>query len=394
MHIGLAGPVATSGLGDYIGETAALPAGLGGGPVCDLTLAYLARGARVSLYTLSKDVVEPVVFRSGQLAIYFGPYRSRTRARVLDVFDLERRAITNAIRSDNPDVVHAHWTYEFALGALASGVPALVTSHDCAMSILRHQPGVYRSMRLAMAVRAIRNAHYITAVSPHASACAARLSGRSVTLVPNLIPDAMFACSGKRRRDKVTVLSVNNGFGPVKNVGALLRAFALVHEGLPEVTLRLVGVDFQMGGPCHAWATVKGLSQGVCFVGPIPHQRVLTEMDKATLLVHPSREEACPMVLLEAMARGLPIVGGRDSGGVPWVLGSGAAGELVDVESPYDIALMILDLLGNDPRRHAVAQAGTARAREVFGEAAVVALYMQEYARVRAVPGSTEGGSL
>ena len=41
--------------------------------------------------------------------------------------------------------------------------------------------------------------------------------------------------------------------------------------------------------------------------------------------------EACPMVILEVMVSGLPVLAGKDAGGVPWVLDERRARFLADV---------------------------------------------------------------
>lgn len=44
------------------------------------------------------------------------------------------------------------------------------------------------------------------------------------------------------------------------------------------------------------------------------------------------------MSVIEAMALGIPVIGGARSGGVPWTLAEGRAGLLVDVSSPEAVA--------------------------------------------------------
>lgn len=56
------------------------------------------------------------------------------------------------------------------------------------------------------------------------------------------------------------------------------------------------------------------------------------------ILLHPSREESFGMTLIEAMAKGLPVVAGKDSGAVLWILYNGINGVLIDVNSPIGIA--------------------------------------------------------
>lgn len=81
------------------------------------------------------------------------------------------------------------------------------------------------------------------------------------------------------------------------------------------------------------------------------------------------------MVVLEAMAMGVPVLGGRSSGAVPWLLAEGA-GVLVDVRQPRAIAAGILRLLAEGPFAESTAQRGFARAKEQFAVEEVAAAYL------------------
>jgi len=68
------------------------------------------------------------------------PMRPRPRHRALDLFAAERAGVRQAMEEDPCDLIHAQWTYEFALAALATGQPTLVTAHDAPWRVLRHMP--------------------------------------------------------------------------------------------------------------------------------------------------------------------------------------------------------------------------------------------------------------
>ncbi len=56
------------------------------------------------------------------------------------------------------------------------------------------------------------------------------------------------------------------------------------------------------------------------------------------------------MVVVEAMAAGVPTVVGERSGALPWIVGDGASGALVDVRRPESIAAAIEALLTDQYR--------------------------------------------
>ena len=80
------------------------------------------------------------------------------------------------------------------------------------------------------------------------------------------------------------------------------------------------------------------------------------------------------------MHAGLPIVGGRHSGGVPWTLDEGRCGLLVDVRDPGAIAEGILRLFANPELATDLGQAARSRAATTFGADAVVRGYLDAYA--------------
>jgi glycosyltransferase involved in cell wall biosynthesis len=147
-------------------------------------------------------------------------------------------------------------------------------------------------------------------------------------------------------------LAINQGFSPRKNTSTLIQAWPLVRNRFPEARLAMLGSGHGPGEAAEAWALSRGLREGIAFLGLRPYdevQRLLKE--EADLFVHPSLEECCPMVVLEAEAAGLPVVGGRCSGGVPYVMGDGQAGLLVDVRNPATLAEGICRLLEDEGLR-------------------------------------------
>jgi glycosyltransferase involved in cell wall biosynthesis len=66
-------------------------------------------------------------------------------------------------------------------------------------------------------------------------------------------------------------------------------------------------------------ALTLALSEAVTFVDRVDREELRGLMDRADVFVHPSRTEGLPRVVLEAMARGLPVVA-TAVGGVPEIV--------------------------------------------------------------------------
>src|SRR5712692_2131198 len=95
------------------------------------------------------------------------PIYPRARERALDLFAQEIKAITQEIQTIAPDIVHAHWTYEYAEAGLRSGVPLLVTAHDSPIDNIIVYRQLYRVVRMIMAIRSLIRIKHLTCVSPY-----------------------------------------------------------------------------------------------------------------------------------------------------------------------------------------------------------------------------------
>jgi glycosyltransferase involved in cell wall biosynthesis len=96
------------------------------------------------------------------------------------------------------------------------------------------------------------------------------------------------------------------------------------------------------------WDSLK-LLKNVNLLGSIKHDDLIDILDDSSLLVHPSLEETFGNTLIEAMARRLPVLGGENSGAVPYVLNYGKAGFLCNVSDSDDI-LLKMECVFNDSK--------------------------------------------
>lgn len=341
MHIGIIGPIATADVAHLLGDDVrGLPSGYAGGPLLATLIGELiARGHQVTAFTLSSDMPlessRAIIATGLNFSLHF--CRMRTSAwrsngqhtgRILDFFRVEIDALMKEIAQVQPDVIHAHWTYEFALAAIATSVPHVVTCHDSPYTIARltstSRPtrSIYRWLRVIMAHRVFKAAKHVTAVSPYMKAKVQWLAQVDIDVVPNPVDAKALAYSNARSAPLVPRLAmVCNGWDSLKNPKPGLIAFSQLVKQRPGAELHLFGNDFGPGQAVERWCKSEGLLTGLVFHGAMPHYQLLDHLTKFDLLLHPSIEESFGMVLAEAMAMGLPVVAGKRSGAVPWVVG-------------------------------------------------------------------------
>lgn len=391
MRIGYAGPVAFDLLRDRLRPRDREAYGGSRFPQGSLLINALHdAGHHLEVVTLDHEqrAEGPLELEGERLRVQVLPYRERLRW--VDAFRVEIGRLADALGRAGPDVIHAQWSYEYALAAMATGRPHLVTVRDWAPLIARMQrrplAWVYRVVRAAMNDRVLRHAQCLTVTSPYMVELVRRRYGREPALVPNALPGEAFD-DGRTadEADAPVVLSISNAFDHRKNVEALLRALPAVRARVPGARLRLVGGPFAAGGPADAWSRRQGLAEGVDFVGTLAFPSVLDELSRAAVLAHPSREESFGGTLLEAMARGTPVVAGRTSGAAPWVLDGGRAGVLTDVEDPGCIADAVTGLLLDRERAQRMANAGRVRARD-FSLQRTAAAYEEIYRDLAGTP--------
>ena len=396
LHIGIVGPVATENVAHLLdGPARLLPAGTRGAPLlATLIEELLRRGHRVSALTqsgampLTDDATQ--VARGHRFALHLCPTRPRAwpmngrlPGRIVDLYAFERRQLQRALRSAAPDIVHAHWTYEYAWAALRSDLPLVVTCHDSPLLIARFQTdlkrGAYRWLRAGIAWHVLRHAPRVTAVSPYLAEQIQPLSCVPVTVVPNPVPGRAFETPRGTRHTggAFRIVLAANGWDARKNVQAAFEAFALLQDRAANTELHAYGLEYGQGEPAHRWWLARGAPGRVRFHGAVSHDVLLQAMVASDALLHPSLEETFGAVLAEAMATGLPVVAGRKSGAVPWVVGDG--GLLVDVTQPEAMAAALLRLTSDPAFAARLGQAGRQQSRQRFGVEAVANAYEGHY---------------
>jgi len=192
-------------------------------------------------------------------------------------------------------------------------------------------------------------------------------------VIPNMIrKDLFLPPSGPRKTDPFVFLWAGR-LEHVKGVDLLLEAVKSLRERTDkEFFLRLAGKG-SLREKLEQQAASLGLSDRISFLGRISRKEMLMEMQGANCFVLPSRYEAFGVVLIEAMATGLPVIATR-SGGPDFIVNT-ENGLLIEPENANELTKAMQMMMENISSY----SSGDVRKQTLlrFGDEAVMELYRQ-----------------
>lgn len=151
---------------------------------------------------------------------------------------------------------------------------------------------------------------------------------------------------------------------PIKGVSVLIEAFARTRAAHPDARLTIVG-DGPLRADLTAQATALGLMDAVEFTGYIGMEEVAQRLDGADIFVLPSFAEGVPVVLMEAMAARMPVIGPKVAG-VEELVEDGVSGFAVPPGDAETLGARIAELLENADRRAQMGVSGRNRVEMAF----------------------------
>ncbi|HXH07673.1 MAG TPA: glycosyltransferase [Vicinamibacterales bacterium] len=251
-------------------------------------------------------------------------------------------------------------------GGLLAGVPVRIGSRRGMVE----SAGLQRVQRLAYSA-----AHRVVANS-QAAATRLRTEGlpaRKTVVIPNGIDLDRFAerlpSARPRRILMVSVLREE------KRGDVLVRAAPAVLARFPDAEFVVAG-----DGPCRApladLARDLGVADRFHFLGH--RDDVVEVLAAADLFVLPSRSEASPNAVIEAMAAGLPVVASA-AGGIVELVEDGRTGRLVPPGDAGALAAALCELMADPARAAAMGRAARALVAARHPMARMVAAFEELY---------------
>ena len=155
-----------------------------------------------------------------------------------------------------------------------------------------------------------------------------------------------------------------------KGIHLLLEAMPLILAKRPATKLEVLGIpagDEDRRRIETALAHSK-LKESVAVLGRMSGDELLAHLRRAAAIVVPEQwHNMSPVIIVEAMALGRPVVASR-VGGIPEFVRDGKTGMLFEMRSPDDLARKVLALLADPQEREEMGAAGRVAALELFDE--------------------------
>ena len=306
----------------------------------------------------------------------YPPYDLSLASKMAEVIDQEKL-----------DILHVHYAIPHAICAILARdmanhkVKVVTTLHGTDITVL----GIDQAFK-KMIHYGIEKSDAVTGVSHSLVAQTKEMIGTDypISVIHNFVnekeyfpKDASFLKKqyNIKKQDKV-MIHISN-FRKVKRVQDVIYTFHEVNKGIPSKLL-LIG-DGPEYSEMKRLVTELQIEENVLFLGK---QNNISELlSIADLILLLSEKESFGLVLLEAMACGVPGIG-TNIGGIPEVIEHGKTGYLVDEGDIKATASYALNLLTDSDKLHRFSENALERVKHHFQSEIILQQYTDLYQRI------------
>lgn len=295
--------------------------------------------------------------------------------------------MAEVVQKENLDILHVHYAIPHAVCAVlardmaAQNVGIVTTLHGTDISVLGYDSSLTGAIRYG-----IEKSDVVTAVSNSLKEETYQLIQPSQTIetIYNFVDEREYVPSKSTNvksyfnihDDEKVVIHVSN-FRKVKHVEDVVSSFAYIRKEMPSKLL-LVGDGPEMNNIIKQVDSL-GLQNDVLFLGKQNNVSELYSISDLKLLL--SEKEAFGLVLLEAMACGVPCIG-TNVGGIPEVIDHGENGYIVPLNDVEAVACNALKILKNNDLHKRMRNASIEAVSRKFHSSIIVNQYEELYEKV------------
>jgi glycosyltransferase involved in cell wall biosynthesis len=369
----------TSDSRQVVADYSSLTPGFGTAP--EALLQGLAQMPHVEVHVIScaqKPTSSPSklaenIFFHGLLVPKFGWLRTGYQGCV--------RAVRKQLREIKPHIVHGQGTErDCAISAVFSGFPNVITIHGnmrLIAALNQAKPFSYQWIAARLEEFTIPKSDGVVCITNHTRSAVVKTARRTWVL-PNAVDASFFEI--KSEPDVLATILCVATISSHKNQNNLIRALDAVaaHRKFRLVFLGAInakepyGTEFIQLLQSRPWCSYEGFAD---------REKLKRYFQRAAMVVLPSLEDNCPMVVLEGMAAGVPVVAAK-VGGVPDLIEDNKTGLFCDPLDPASIRDGVLRFLDDSEFAGRMATAAMHVARERFHPISIARQHLEIYKEV------------
>lgn len=273
-------------------------------------------------------------------------YYKKPKNKILSLLRFYRANMIGLKLCKSPvDLIHVHILTRLGVIAwihkLLHKTPYIITEHWSRYLPGNDFDGFFRKLATKIVVR---NAKLVTTVTDNLAKAMQKhgLKNDNYIVLPNVVNLDMFHISEKKNNTPCKIIHVSCFEDKSKNISGLLESLKIVEEkGIDfQCTLIGEGMDFDL---MKAKAEELQLINKVSFTGLLEGQKLADELSSGDFLVMSSNYENMPVVILEALASGLPVVS-TNVGGIKEMIDE-TKGILVEPRNKEALAEAIIKMI-------------------------------------------------
>ncbi len=245
----------------------------------------------------------------------------------------------------HPDIILAHSSMWAGLAAARIkqqwNTPFVITEHRGRFTGIGELSGMmFKPWQIPLLREAFTSAGHIVTVSRALQAKIGEMSNieaSGFSCIPNMTDTDFFHIKKQNKNNKgpFTFLSVAN-HEPLKGLDVLIRSFAILREQSRHPVRLIIGGKGTDTPSFQKLVHQQNVQKDVICKGFLNRDQLLLQMQRADAFVLPSRFEAFGIVLIEAMACGLPLIATRSGG--PEEIVTEECGILCEPDNPGSLA--------------------------------------------------------
>ncbi|GGB52179.1 N-acetyl-alpha-D-glucosaminyl L-malate synthase BshA [Fictibacillus barbaricus] len=283
------------------------------------------------------------------------------------------------------DLLHVHYAVPHAVCAvlakqlLNDKIKIVTTLHGTDITVLGYDPSLSEMIKFG-----IEKSDVVTSVSHQLKEDTLQLLNINKNIVPvhNFVDERVYYRRDNNaelrktygiEEDEKVIVHISN-FRKVKRIQDVIRSFSLIRKAM-AAKLLLIGNGPELTVACELVRDLR-IEDDVLFLGKQENVGELFSICDLKLLL--SEKESFGLVLLEAMACGVPVIG-TGIGGIPEVIVDGETGYMVEVGDTKAVAEKAVALLTDNEKLNRFRENAVRHVKENFLSERIVSVYEDIY---------------